>query len=73
MLDHLPAQTPLSLERDVFPAWVRARQLRGYIMDGYDMDIGTPEGFAIFEQFVQQHGRQHARQAGDALPKSDHR
>ena len=51
-LDHLPGQTPLSLETDVFPELARQRLLRGCALDGYHLDIGTPDSYARFEQDV---------------------
>ena len=51
----LPPVTPLSLERDVFPALARQGRLLGCALDGYDMDIdiGTPEGYREFQAWIQ--------------------
>ncbi|MCI0461150.1 MAG: nucleotidyltransferase family protein [Gemmataceae bacterium] len=41
----LPRSVPLSLEREVFPAWV-GRRLTGHRGSGWFIDIGTPESYA---------------------------
>lgn len=41
----LPENTPLSIERDMFPQWLKTG-LRGYQCDGDFLDIGTPESYA---------------------------
>lgn len=43
-LDLIPPGEAVSIERDVFPRLV-GRGLRGLRLDGYWMDIGTPEGY----------------------------
>lgn len=46
-----PAARPqLSLENDVFPLLAEQRLLRGHVLEGYHMDIGTPESYAQFQQ-----------------------
>jgi len=49
---HFPAGVPLSLEDDIFPSLAAQRLLRGSILDGYHMDIGTPESYAQFQKDV---------------------
>jgi NDP-sugar pyrophosphorylase family protein len=44
-LDSFPADCPLSLERDVFPAWAAAGQILAVPVDPPLYDIGTPEGW----------------------------
>jgi mannose-1-phosphate guanylyltransferase len=56
VLDLAPPGEPLSIERDVFPQLV-GRGLHGLRLDGYWMDIGTPERYLtaswdILEQTV---------------------
>lgn len=46
----IPADRPVSLEREMFSAWI-SRGLYGYRSDWRFLDIGTPEGFALAEQF----------------------
>jgi NDP-sugar pyrophosphorylase family protein len=47
---------PLSLERDLLPAWVAGRRVRGFRWDGRFLDIGTPQSYAEAEQFFQAAG-----------------
>jgi NDP-sugar pyrophosphorylase family protein len=47
---HFPRRVPLSLENDVFPLLAEQRLLRGHVLEGYHMDIGTPESYAQFQQ-----------------------
>jgi NDP-sugar pyrophosphorylase family protein len=49
---HFPARVPLSLEDDVFPSLAAQRILRGDVLEGYHMDIGTPESYAQFQKDV---------------------
>jgi len=46
----IPASGAVSLEREVFPAWI-SRGLYGYRSEGRFLDIGTPEAYAAAEQF----------------------
>lgn len=46
----IPANRPISLEREMFSAWI-GRGLYGYRSGWRFLDIGTPEGFALAEQF----------------------
>ncbi len=48
-LDGFPDRRPLSLERDVFPALAAQGRLRGVILDGTMVDIGTPDSYAAFQ------------------------
>jgi NDP-sugar pyrophosphorylase family protein len=50
IFDHFPAQTPLSLENQIFPELVRQRLLRGQVLQGYHIDIGTPESYQRFQE-----------------------
>ncbi len=49
VLDGFPARSPLSLERDVFPSLAGQGRLRGVILDGTMVDIGTPDSYAAFQ------------------------
>jgi mannose-1-phosphate guanylyltransferase len=44
VLELIPAGRAVSIERDVFPRLVGGR-LRGLVLDGYWMDIGTPDRY----------------------------
>ena len=46
----IPASGAVSLEREVFPAWI-GRGLYGYRSEARFLDIGTPEAYAVAEQF----------------------
>jgi NDP-sugar pyrophosphorylase family protein len=49
-VEGLPEGVPLSLERDVFPAWV-GRGLHGFRTEGRFLDIGTPRSYARASRF----------------------
>jgi NDP-sugar pyrophosphorylase family protein len=51
LIEEIPAGRPLSLERDLFPAWVERRRCYGFPCAGRFLDIGTPEAYAEAEQF----------------------
>lgn len=46
----IPAGKPISLERDIFPMWID-RGLYGYRSQGRFLDIGTPESYAMANEF----------------------
>ena len=46
----IPASGAVSLEREMFPAWI-GQGLYGYRSEGRFVDIGTPEAYAVAEQF----------------------
>jgi D-glycero-alpha-D-manno-heptose 1-phosphate guanylyltransferase len=50
LLENLPQNTPLSLERDVFPSWIGSI-LNCWCSSGVLLDIGTPESYAFAEDF----------------------
>ena len=47
---------PLSLERDLLPRWVAEGRVRGFRCGGRFLDIGTPQSYALAEQFFQAAG-----------------
>jgi NDP-sugar pyrophosphorylase family protein len=51
LIADLPPGQPLSLERDVLPAWVERGAVHGYRDEGRFLDIGTPESYAAAEEF----------------------
>jgi D-glycero-alpha-D-manno-heptose 1-phosphate guanylyltransferase len=56
LLDALPAETPLSLENDLFPAWLAGgANFRVLSVRGPFLDIGTPESVRQAEAFIQGH------------------
>lgn len=51
-----PIETPLSVERDVFPRWLEhGRDIRVAVVDGPFIDIGLPESLASAEEFLRMH------------------
>jgi NDP-sugar pyrophosphorylase family protein len=51
LIEQIPAQRPVSLEREVFPEWI-GRGFYGYQHLGLFLDIGTPESFAGAAQLL---------------------
>src|SRR5207248_117724 len=50
-LASIPARRAVSLEREVFPAWLGGG-LHGYCVPVPFLDIGTPESYAAAESFL---------------------
>ena len=50
LLEEIPANRPVSLEREIFPAWI-GRGLYGFRSEARFMDIGTPEAYAGAQSF----------------------
>lgn len=53
LLLNIPEGVDVSLEREMFPAWMD-RGLYGYGNKGRFLDIGTPESYALAEKFFQE-------------------
>ncbi len=51
LLFTIPEQGSVSLERDIFPAWV-GRSLYGYCSEARFLDIGTPESYSKAQRFL---------------------
>jgi NDP-sugar pyrophosphorylase family protein len=51
VIEGMPPARALSLERDLFPAWL-GRGLYGHQQDGPFLDIGTPESYSAAVDFV---------------------
>ncbi len=49
-LEEIPANRPVSLEKEIFPAWI-GRGLYGFRSEARFMDIGTPEAYAGAQSF----------------------
>ena len=56
LLETIPPQQTVSLEQDLFPAWV-GRGLYGFRSQGRFIDIGIPESLAGAETFFHQENR----------------
>jgi NDP-sugar pyrophosphorylase family protein len=44
-IDEIPADRPVSLEREMFPSWLARGELFGFRCTGSFLDIGTPESY----------------------------
>jgi D-glycero-alpha-D-manno-heptose 1-phosphate guanylyltransferase len=51
MLDQFPT-VPSSIERDLFPVWLRERTLMGWVTDGEFIDIGIPSDYERSHEFM---------------------
>jgi D-glycero-alpha-D-manno-heptose 1-phosphate guanylyltransferase len=51
MLDQFPVG-PSSLERDVFPVWLRERTIMGWVTEGEFIDIGIPSDYERSHEFM---------------------
>jgi NDP-sugar pyrophosphorylase family protein len=51
LIEQFPVGRPLSLERDLFPAWVEQLRFFAFRCAGRFLDIGTPESYAAAEFF----------------------
>jgi NDP-sugar pyrophosphorylase family protein len=51
LIEEVPPGRSLSLERDLFPAWLGRRRLWAFPSGGRFLDIGTPESYARAEAF----------------------
>lgn len=49
LLEEIPAERPVSLERETFPAWI-GRGLYAFPTAGKFLDIGTPESYAAAQK-----------------------
>ncbi|MGF1475452.1 MAG: sugar phosphate nucleotidyltransferase [Geminicoccaceae bacterium] len=52
IVDHLPADGPVSLEADVFPGLAATGRLRGHVYDAPFIDIGVPEDLEKAQTFL---------------------
>jgi NDP-sugar pyrophosphorylase family protein len=50
VVGEIPAARQISLEQEVFPAWV-GKGLYGYPCGARFLDIGTPEAYAAADKF----------------------
>jgi D-glycero-alpha-D-manno-heptose 1-phosphate guanylyltransferase len=55
LIKAIPADVPLSLERDLFPGWLKSgRDIRVCVLPGPFLDIGLPETLAQADEFLRQ-------------------
>ena len=57
LIAEIPADRPVSIEREMFPQWLRTRRLLGFQSNGAFLDIGTPESYQAAEEFFAQQRR----------------
>jgi len=58
ILDFIPAGRAVSIEKETFPLVLeRGRYLYAYPVEGFFVDIGTPEGYRRFCQYVKERGQ----------------
>jgi len=71
LLETIPADREVSIEREMFPAWV-GRGLYAYCVRAPFIDIGTPESYAAAQRFFE--GRKKKGSSTNVLqPKNDTR
>lgn len=56
LIENLPADTAISIEKEVFPDWVEQGILKGYFTQGKFIDIGLPESYAEASEFFASQG-----------------
>ncbi|MFW6069252.1 MAG: nucleotidyltransferase family protein [Chloroflexota bacterium] len=57
VLQRIPANEKVSIERDVFPQLLNDAQLYGCYLQGFFVDIGTPEGYREFQGYLKEQER----------------
>ena len=65
VLEHVPPGRPASIERDVFPRLAEEGSVFGLALDGYWLDVGTPESYLQAHRDVLE--RSFPTEVGDAL------
>jgi len=62
ILDTWPAESVLSLEKELLPdVMQRGGSLIGHPVNGFFVDIGTPEGYARFREYIEGNGNGHSQ------------
>lgn len=62
LLEAIPGGRAVSLEREVFPAWVAAGMVYGFTGGGRFIDIGVPESYAAAGDFLHTHTQSPSRE-----------
>jgi NDP-sugar pyrophosphorylase family protein len=58
ILDAIPNERPVSIEREIFPSVIQqGYSLNAHQLDGFFADIGTPAGYRRFCQYAEEHLR----------------
>ncbi|MDR4504203.1 MAG: nucleotidyltransferase family protein [Candidatus Scalindua sp.] len=55
ILDSIPPDKEVSLEREIFPDYIAGQECAGFVTQERFYDIGTPERLRIFKDYVKQH------------------
>ena len=50
LLDYIPKNREVSLERDVLPKLINSERIHGFLVNGYFIDIGIPKDLYRFEE-----------------------
>ncbi len=68
LLDFIPAGQVVSIERETFPLVLqRGYRLYAYPVEGFFVDIGTPEGYRSFQRYIDHN--QHKHHKGPSCPQ----
>jgi D-glycero-alpha-D-manno-heptose 1-phosphate guanylyltransferase len=51
LVEEIPVGRAVSIEREMFPEWLRQRKMLGFACEGAFLDIGTPESYQAAETF----------------------
>lgn len=52
ILDHIPRDVNISLEREIIPELLKSEEICGFLSAGYFIDIGMPEDYSKFQRDV---------------------
>jgi NDP-sugar pyrophosphorylase family protein len=66
LLEDVPPNRPISLERELLPTWVESKAVYGYRCSGPVLDIGTPEAYAAALAFFALDGTDTCKEASHA-------
>jgi mannose-1-phosphate guanylyltransferase len=62
ILDAWPADRAVSLEREILPgALANGGSMFGHLSSGFFVDIGTPQGYEAFRDYIEAGGNGHSQ------------
>ena len=67
LVEEIPGGRAVSIEREMFPAWLTSRRLIGFPCEGAFLDIGTPESYQAAEDFFARLGNATRLSSGSIL------
>jgi NDP-sugar pyrophosphorylase family protein len=70
LIEQIPAGRAVSIEREMFPDWLRSRRLLGFESEGCFLDIGTPETYRAAEEFFARLEPANAQPGGFRSPEA---